>query len=111
MTVVGWIDTAEAAALWPDAPKAGTTLALYLQAGYDALVGFAPALPVTDPPTDPPANYKLAQVLHCRALWQAARREGDVIGFEDGGGIRARPIEGSVVALLRPPTPASGLVG
>lgn len=111
MTLVGWVDTVEAKQLWPDAPKVDATLSTYLQASYDALVGFAPALPVLDPPVQPPSNYRLAQTLHARALWQAARRDGDVIGFDDGGGIRARPIEASVVALLRPPTPASGLVG
>ena len=111
MALVGWVESSYARAHWADAPKVETTLDAVLRAAFEQLVEYAPELPVTDPPTPIPERYKQAQVLHARALWQAALRDGDVIGFDDGSAVRVRPLDGTVRALLRPPTPGRGWVG
>lgn len=113
MSLVGWVTTEEATQLWADAgaPKVESTLVTFLSAAYRQCSEYAPVLPVTDPPTPVPENYKLAQVLQARALWTATRRDGDVLGFDDGSAVRVRPLDSSVKALLRPPGPRGGLVG
>lgn len=110
MALIGWVETATARTLWPDAPKVDTTLDRYLAAAHRQLVGYAPALPVEDPPVPAPDDYQLAQVLQARALWTASRRDGDVLGFDDGSAVRVRPLDSTVKSLLRPPR-AGGAVG
>lgn len=108
---MSWADIPYARLMWPDAPKVDATLQGYLDAAHGPCLAYAPALPVTDPPTPTPEAYKLAEVMQARELWQAARRDGDVIGFDDGSAVRARPLSTVAKVLLRPPTPATGLVG
>jgi hypothetical protein len=109
--VSSWADIPYARAMWPDAPKVDTTLQSYLDAAHTGVVEYAPELPVTDPPTEIPESYKLAEVLHARALWTATRRDGDVLGFDDGSAVRVRPLDNTVKGLLRPPSPSKGRVG
>ena len=93
---MAWADLADARAHWPDAPADDTTLQRLLDVATDVLGAYAP------PPGDPvPTRYALACVLQARELWGAARREGDVLGF-DTYAVRVRPLTGTVRALLRP---------
>lgn len=95
-----WADRAYARSMWPDAPRTDPVLDAMLAAAHGIVEEYAPALP--DGAEAPPA-YKLAEVLQARSLWAATTRDGDVIGFDDGGAVRVRPIDPTVKALLRPP--------
>lgn len=88
--------------VWPDAVNmSDASLDRYLEAAYEGIVGYAPALLAGDPI---PTSYVLANVLHARELRNAASRgEQDVIGVGDYA-IRARPLTAAVKSLLRPRT-------
>lgn len=103
-----WSDLAYARGAWPDARKmSDTRLTQLLTAAHELCAGYAPVLPVTDPPTDPPGRYKEAEVLAARAIWTAARQNGDAgIGLDDGTiqlATGAVTLDGQVKQLLRPP--------
>lgn len=53
-------------------------------------------------PEDVLARWREALALQVRANGQALDRDGDVLGFGDGFGIRVRPLGGDVKALMRP---------
>lgn len=105
---MSWADVPYARTMWPDAPTVTDTVQAYLDAAHGPVSEYAPTLPDGD---EIPEGYKLAEVLQARELWGAARRDGDVIGFDDGSAIRVRPLSSSAKVLLRPPTPGRGLVG
>lgn len=105
---MSWADVPYAREMWADAPKVDTTLRRYLDASHAQVEPYAPELADG---VQVPENYKLAEVLQARELWGAARRDGDVIGFDDGSAIRARPLSSAAKSLLRPPTPGRGVVG
>lgn len=103
---------ADARAQWTDAgtiPDA--VLTDLLEAAWTACLAYLPTA-VTSAPAFAPESipaYVQANVLHARDLFQAAQRQGDVIGF-DQYAVRVRPLSDTVRALLRPST-GRALVG
>lgn len=111
---MSWADVPFARLTWPDAPSVDSTVELYLDIAHGPVAAYAPAPAVEgDPPVEViPDSWKYAEIVHARDLFAAARRDGDVLGFDDGGAaLRVRPLSPVVKALLRPSTPGSGLVG
>jgi hypothetical protein len=104
VALIGWVDTVADAELivdlWPDAAQLGeASLARLLGASYDQCRQYAPALAVGAPVPD---GWPIAQVYQADELFNASRREGDVIGFDDTTQIRVRPLGTTVKSLLRP---------
>lgn len=97
-----WVSLDEARReLGADAPLDDSILEGMLEAAQIQLEAFAPSL--ANPETVPP-NYKQALHLQVRELNRARVRDGDLLGFGDGYGIRVRPLDATVKALLRPLT-------
>jgi hypothetical protein len=99
-------DRRDAEAVWADAANLpDDTLGALLDAAWSACVEYLPARLAALDPNDVPGpvlrRWQTATVLHARELWNAAQRDGDVIGF-DTYGVRARPLTDSVRGLLRP---------
>ena len=102
MAVVGWVDTEspELGELWPEAAQLEEeTLIRLLEAAYDQCRIYAPTLLDGSPV---PEGWPVAQIYQADELWTAARREGDVIGFDETTQIRVRPLGTTVKSLLRP---------
>jgi hypothetical protein len=102
VAVVGWVDTAspELLELWPDSEQLDEpTLVRLLEAAYDQCRAYAPTLLAGSPV---PEGWPLAQIYQADELWTAARRDGDVIGFDETTQIRVRPLGTTVKSLLRP---------
>lgn len=93
-----WATTTQARETWPDAPADDDVLTGLLDAAYEQVAAYAPYIV----PNVIPQRYVQANVLQARELWTAARRDGDVIGF-DAYAVRVRPLSATVKALLRPP--------
>ena len=92
------LDDARAPGLWPDAGTVpDATLQTLLDAAYEQCQPYAPALP----DATIPVAYTQAVVMQTRELWQAFRRDGDVIGFESYA-VRVQPLTPRVKQLLRP---------
>ncbi len=72
-----------------------------LDAAWAGCVAFLPVEVVTDLAYVPTPAHIMANVLNARDAWAAARRDGDVIGF-DSYAVRVRPLSGTVQQLLRP---------
>lgn len=118
MPIVGWWDSAQAAATWPDAGHLPTgTLERLLQVAYDQC---APRARVYDTAaaawrpwtsTDPvPERLKEAQLQQAKALWSFERTGGgDYIG-PDGSQVRVYPMGWQVEQLLFPDD-AVGMIG
>ena len=98
---------------WPDAPSdygdgGDDSLSTLLAVSREAVVAYAPAVPVTDPPADPdviPDGYRAAQLMQARNVWNASKASGS--GDLDGGqfGIAVGfPLDWQVRQLIRPKT-------
>ena len=103
---------ADARERWTDAgiiPDA--VLTDLLETAWTACLVYLPAAITTAPAFAPEAvpSYVQANVMHARDIYQAAQRNGDVIGF-DQYAVRVRPLSDTVRSLLRPPT-GRALVG
>lgn len=95
-----WATPTDARNLWQGAPLDDDLLTEWLAGAQTSCEAYAPALLDADPV---PPNYTQAVVLQARAVYEAANRDGDVIGFEPTGyAIRVRPLDGTVKQLLRP---------
>lgn len=94
-----WAQLDDAREVWPDAPVDDDVLARLLVTGCEQLSEFAPALV---PGAAVPQRYIEANVLQARELWSAARRDGDLVGF-DTYAVRVRPLSATVRQLVRPP--------
>lgn len=105
---MSWADLPYARQMWPDAPNVDVTLQRYLDASHGQVSEYAPPLAEG---VEVPENWRLAEVLQARELWTATRRDGDVIGFDDGSAVRVRPLSSTAKALIRPPRPGRGVVG
>jgi hypothetical protein len=99
--MTAWVsDLDDARALWPAAPLDDDLLEGLLTAAQEVCESYAPALA---DPLDVPDRYVQAVILQSQEVWNAAQREGDVVGFGDSGyAIRVRPLSTTVKALLRP---------
>lgn len=103
-----WCDVAGARSLWPDAVAlSDDTLSELLDAAYLVCKRFA-APSIAEDPAPPDVVdagvvgvRRLANAYEARELWQASRRDGDVIGF-DTYAVRVRPLSATVQSLLRP---------
>ena len=93
-----WATLATARRDWPDAPADDATLTNLLDTARRKCEAFGPAL---EDPEDPPVGWDYAQTLTARDLWSAARRDGDVIGF-DAFAVRTRALTTDVQGILRP---------
>lgn len=102
-TLIGWVDVDSPliTKFWPDATTLNAgTVQHELQAAYEQLVNYAPALAADE---EPPARYVQAQIMHACDLFSAARADTDVVGItETGAAIRVRPLDSTVAQLLRP---------
>lgn len=101
MSWTGWLTNDEVSTLWVDAPEDEFTLTLLVEAALAQVTDFAPAAP-EDSPTPVPPNFKLAQLMQTRNLWNASQ-------VDTGGGmgegdfvVRPFPLDWQVKALLRP---------
>jgi len=97
-----WATLETARRAWPDAPS-GTPddddlLTQLLEIARDKVLTFGPLLADPDAPPD---GWDYAQTLAARDVWQAARRDGDFIGF-DTYAIRVRPLSADAQAIVRP---------
>ena len=96
-----WVNLTDARAWWADAVTLDDDVLEHLltlsQTVCEANVP-ASELPM---PVPAPDRVQHAVVLHAQDTWQAATRDGDVIGFGDYA-IRVRALGADVLALLRP---------
>ena len=110
MALIGWIEEADVASYWEDADgfEIGEPLFVdLLTAAYVQCAAYAPVLAEADPV---PANYRLAQVMQARALWQMQRTgTADSYGA-DGYAIVVYPLDARIKALLRPTRVFGGLL-
>lgn len=98
-SVTGWLTLDEARTRWPDAPEDPASLFEVLESARIACEAFAPAL---EEGAAVPVNYKAAQLLQARAIWNSSRATGaDRIG--DGEyGVTVFPLDWNVKQQLRP---------
>lgn len=109
MAWTDWLTEVEVATLWVDAPDDAFTLGLLMNAALAQVLAFAPAAP-GDSPTPVPPNFKLAQLMQTRNLWNASQVDpGGSMGESDFA-VRPFPLDWQVKALLRPKS-ATPLVG
>jgi len=102
MALVGWVDTQEDLAKWPDANRDMDGLAQYLQAAYEQCLEFLPPADVEPLPDPIPERFVLAQLLQARALYRSAiAGSNDQIG-PDGMSVTVFPMDWTVKNLLRP---------
>jgi hypothetical protein len=87
--------------MWADAPTDDTRLEHLLEAAQEECETYAPALAAEAPV---PARYVEALVLQAKEGFDAARRNGDLIGGDDYP-IRVRPLSDVVRQKLRPRNP------
>lgn len=93
-----WYDAESITDVWLDAPDE-PQLSLIVEAALIQVQEYAPALPDGG---GIPANYRQAQVMQTRNLWNATRVDA---GGGSGDGdfiIRPFPLDWQVKALLRP---------
>ena len=104
------IDVARLKELWPDGRNhTDDTLRSLILAAWEQCSAYLPAADLTAALADqPPARWAHANALQARDIFEAGRRDGDVIASE-AGLMRARPLSATVAALLRPPTGRPGI--
>lgn len=106
MAEVGWVDTAEVAADWADAPEDAQLTGL-LAVAHELLTEYVGQESLLDPP---PERYKLAQVMLCQHLW-ARKRGGDGDSFgPEGFQFSTYPLVMEARGLMKPKrSPFAGL--
>ena len=88
---------------WAQAEKlTPALLAVLVEAAQEACEAYAPAVKL-DELGEPiiPARYKLAVIQQAREVWNAGKRDGDII-TTDAYAARARELTAAVRQLLRP---------
>jgi len=93
-----WASLAQARAAWADAPSDDDELESLLGAAHEVCEVYAPDL--LDGQAIP-ERYVRANILQARDIFQAAQREGDVIGYGDYA-VRAKELSATIKGLLRP---------
>lgn len=97
--VNGWHTLASARELWADAPDDDVQLFELLDSAHTACVEFAPVIDGAKPI---PSNYRQAQLLQARAVWNSTKANAqDQIGG-DGMAVTVFPLDWNVKQLLRP---------
>jgi hypothetical protein len=87
---MAWATPQDVRDRWPDAASiADPLLEQFIDAAHAKVLAYAPAL-AADAPA--PQNYVEAEVMQVRDLYNAHKRDGDVLGFGDGFAIRVRPL-------------------
>lgn len=90
-------------AQWASAPADDALVQELLDVAQHQVLEFAPAL--AEDAEGIPDNYRLAQMLEARALWESQRASApdqDMIGGEYQ--VRTYPMSAAIKAILRPPT-------
>lgn len=107
MPWTNWLTDKELFDLWPDAPDDGEdepgpapALTMYNDAALAACEAFAPVGPEEDTPV--PANFRLAQMMQARNLWNASKVDPDRSYGEGEFVVTVHPLDWQVKALLRP---------
>lgn len=98
-----WHDIESARDEWVDASLNDDTLQELLDISQQQVLAYAPALPITDPPTtDIPANYRYYQLMQATNIWNAGRVDAGG-GVGDGEFvIRPHPLDWQIKQGLRP---------
>jgi hypothetical protein len=102
----GWHTLESIRREWADAPDDDTTLYALLQSALAQCISYAPALDGRRPP----ANYRQAQLIQSRNLWQSVKTDENGSMGADGFAIPVYSMDYVVKGLLRPKrgTPIAG---
>ena len=98
-----WHTTDSARYEWADAPSDDGELDNLLDVAKSAVVAYAPALVVTEPPTDDvPTSYRVAQLMQARNVWNSSN--ASTSGQNDGSeyGLASFPLDWQIRQILRP---------
>lgn len=99
----GWHTVDSAREVWPDATDDDARLHQLLDLARQQVTAYAPALLIG---TRAPANYREAQIMQCRNIWNAGKVDPASGGFgEDSFVIRPFPLDWMIKQILRPRTP------
>lgn len=104
----GWHTLDSIRDLWPDAPSSDRWCFELLEVAKADVLAFAPALLEG---VVVPANFRRAQYMHARDIWNASQNTGDSGELGDEGfAVRPYPLDWMVKQVLRPRTgtPAVG---
>lgn len=114
MAITGWHTSTTLHKVWSNAPSDEDLIADLLEAAKFQILEFAPALPESDESgseQEVPANYRIAQGLQARAIWES--QKADVASDVDGIGleyaVRVYSMAKPVRDLLRPAQGAPGV--
>lgn len=94
-------------AAWRDAPLENLeVLAYILNTARKQVIAYAPAVPITDPPTDPddhyPDEYAYWQLQQAVNLWNAGRVDGNGNVGAEGWSFTPRPLDRTIRQGIRP---------
>jgi hypothetical protein len=98
----GWHTVQSASVDWPDSAQVQPhVLYQLLEVARQAVSAYAVPSELLEQPS---ANFRMAQLLHARSLWNVSKSStGSVVGSEAGYTIAIRPLDSTVRALIRPP--------
>jgi hypothetical protein len=94
----GWHTLESARAQWRDAPDDDAILWTLLESARVQCVEFAPALDGRRPP----ANYRQAELMQARAIWQSTQANASEQIGVDGYAVSVYPLDHTIRLLLRP---------
>lgn len=100
----GWYTLDLARTDWLDAPEQDISLHNLLEAAKTEILAWAPALSQGELP---PYNWRKAQLMHARTLWNADKADTNSgqIGFDSFAIPTPKALEKNTRAILRPKTP------
>lgn len=103
----GWHTLDSIRERWLDAPQSDIQLYELLWSAKNDVTKYAPSLVDADGnPTRPPTNYKKAQQMQTRNLWNASKVDPGTGGMgDDTFVVRPFPLDWSIKQLLRPSSP------
>lgn len=102
MPIGVWYNESTIEDVWPEAPMNDEVRGLIVATAQNDVVEFAPELPED---ATIPANYRLAQLMQARNLWNAGRTDSDG-GVGDGEFVfRPFPLDRQIRQILRPKSP------